>query len=216
MRNNQSPERDGQSAGLPPFAPGGGPSAKAKVNKFENAAARYKAEIIDVMSYSSNPAGSKNPSSKSKHHAHESSEQFLLAESKEGKNSAQVSKISSDYPSRDAGHNSAQQTKHKLSPYISAYTQVFNSNHTPASSNGFGTTATLIKTQTHAVNKRQLAQRQQRALIPPSIQVPEASPSHQTMTNANQLKVQKAYKNAVGPIINPAIIQNKKPKQTGR
>ena len=36
------------------------------------------------------------------------------------------------------------------------------------------------------------------------------------MTNANQLKVQKAYKNAVGPIINPAIIQNKKPKQTGR
>jgi hypothetical protein len=206
MRNNQSPERDGQSAGLPPFAPGSGPSSKAKVNKFENAAARYKAEIIDVMSYSSNPAGSKNPSSKSKHHPQESSEQFLLAESREGKNSAQISKISSDHPSRDAGHNSAQQTKHKLSPY----TQVFNANHTPASSNGFGTTAT------HGGNKRQLAQRQQRALIPPSIQVPEASPSHQTMTNANQLKVQKAYKNAVGPIINPAIIQNKKPKQTGR
>ena len=69
------------------------------------------------MSYSTNLAGGKNQGSKTKHQAVESSEQFLLAESKEGKNSAQVSKISSDHPSRDAGHNAAQQAKQKLSPY---------------------------------------------------------------------------------------------------
>jgi hypothetical protein len=88
LKNNQSPERDGLSTGLPPFAPGTGPSSKTKANKFENAAARYKAEIMDVMSYSTHLVGGKNQGPKPKHQAVDSSEQFLLAESKEGKNSA--------------------------------------------------------------------------------------------------------------------------------
>ena len=36
------------------------------------------------------------------------------------------------------------------------------------------------------------------------------------MTHTNQLKVQKAYKNAVGPIINPAIVPNRKPSKPSR